>query len=283
MKPTEIRETCPDHGFTLIELSIVLVIIGLIVGGVLVGVNLIRAAEVRATIAQIEKYQTAVNTFYGKYQALPGDIAAADATSFGFIPAGRSGGFGNGNNDGMITGQHPDWFAPYTQYDEPLWFWVDLSANTHLIDGTFGSAPIIEGQAAITTSQLGLYYPEAKLGGGNYICVYNYGGTTGAPGTNYFAIVALTGVNAGGLMGAGDNLGLTPSQAYGIDTKIDDGRPQTGNVQAFWLPLRAADPVTWSPSADPGTSSTCFDQVTNQYNVDTNTGIASCTLSLSFH
>jgi len=42
-------------GFTLIELSIVLVIIGLIVGGVLVGHDLIRAAGVRATISQVEK------------------------------------------------------------------------------------------------------------------------------------------------------------------------------------------------------------------------------------
>ncbi len=48
------------HGFTLIELSIVLVIIGLIIGGVLVGKDLIKAAEIRATISQINKYNHAV-------------------------------------------------------------------------------------------------------------------------------------------------------------------------------------------------------------------------------
>jgi len=63
--------------FTLIEMSIVLVIIGLIVGAVLVGQDLIRAAEVRATIAQIEKYNTVVNTFRGKYGGLPGDLNAS--------------------------------------------------------------------------------------------------------------------------------------------------------------------------------------------------------------
>jgi prepilin-type N-terminal cleavage/methylation domain-containing protein len=47
-------------GFTLIEMSIVLVIIGLIVGGVLVGQDLIRAAYIRAQITQIEKFNTAV-------------------------------------------------------------------------------------------------------------------------------------------------------------------------------------------------------------------------------
>ena len=62
-----------NKGFTLIELSIVLVIIGLIVGGVLVGQDLIKAAEIRATVSQVEGYNSAVNTFRLKYNGLPGD------------------------------------------------------------------------------------------------------------------------------------------------------------------------------------------------------------------
>ena len=54
-------------GFTLIELSILLVIVGLIVGGVLVGRDLIPAAGIRAQISQIEKYQSAVNAFRREY------------------------------------------------------------------------------------------------------------------------------------------------------------------------------------------------------------------------
>ena len=71
-------------GFTLIELSIVLVIIGLIAGGVLIGRDLINAAAIRAQISQIEKIQTAVNTFRGKFNALPGDMGTAIANQFGF-------------------------------------------------------------------------------------------------------------------------------------------------------------------------------------------------------
>src|ERR1019366_6843373 len=67
-------------GFTLIEMSIVLVIIGLIVGSVLVGRDLIRAAELRSVISEVEKYKTAVMTFKGKYDCLPGDCA--NATTF---------------------------------------------------------------------------------------------------------------------------------------------------------------------------------------------------------
>jgi prepilin-type N-terminal cleavage/methylation domain-containing protein len=97
------------QGFTLIELSIVLVIIGLIVGGVLVGQDLIRAAEVRATISQIEKYNTAANTFLGKYGYLPGDIKDPDASNFGFISRHmqcQDGGLGDGN--GVIEGDYED-------------------------------------------------------------------------------------------------------------------------------------------------------------------------------
>ena len=67
-------------GFTLIELSIVLVIIGLVIGGVLVGQQLIHAAQIRQQAAQFESINAAVNTFRTKYNCLPGDCP--DATKF---------------------------------------------------------------------------------------------------------------------------------------------------------------------------------------------------------
>ena len=68
-------------GFTLIELSIVLVVIGLIVGGVLVGQDLIKAAEVRSAVADIQQIKTNMNAFRLKYNCLPGDCP--DASTFG--------------------------------------------------------------------------------------------------------------------------------------------------------------------------------------------------------
>ena len=67
MQLSPLTRNCPK-GFTLIELSIVLVIIGLIVGGVLVGQDLIYAAKVRAQATQFERLKTAVYTFQGKYR-----------------------------------------------------------------------------------------------------------------------------------------------------------------------------------------------------------------------
>ncbi len=77
-----------DRGYTLIEMSIVLVIIGLIVGGILVGQNLIHSAKIRYTVSQYERFNTATNTFIGKYNCLPGDCA--NATTFNFTDQNNS-------------------------------------------------------------------------------------------------------------------------------------------------------------------------------------------------
>src|SRR5579872_6907625 len=82
-----------ESGFTLVELSIVLVIIGLIISSVLVGQDLIRSAELRATVTQLEGYNAAVGTFRGKYNGLPGDVAGA--VNYGFAS--------NGNGDGILS------------------------------------------------------------------------------------------------------------------------------------------------------------------------------------
>lgn len=115
----------PHAGFTLLELSIVLIIIGLLVGGVLVGRSLIRAAELRATITQIEQLQTAVRTFQEKYNALPGDIQAFQATAFGF--ATRTGGPGDGDGDGYISDCNASSSTTYRLGCETVFFWTDLS------------------------------------------------------------------------------------------------------------------------------------------------------------
>src|ERR1044071_4467321 len=80
----------PARGFTLIELSIVLVIIGLIVGGVLTGKTLIDGAKKKQMHRKFEEIATAYNTFRTKYNCLPGDCARA--STFGL------GSNGNGNN-----------------------------------------------------------------------------------------------------------------------------------------------------------------------------------------
>jgi hypothetical protein len=70
-------------------MSIVLVIIGLIVGGVLVGQNLIASATVRAHVTQIEKFNHGANAFFEKYGYLPGDIPAGPGRAVRLCRQGR--------------------------------------------------------------------------------------------------------------------------------------------------------------------------------------------------
>ena len=91
-------------GFTLIELSIVLIIIGLITGGILVGRDLVHAAEIRATISQEQRYNTAVNTFKLQYGYLPGDMPPNAASQLGFFAFTGS----NAGACGLRRRQRPD-------------------------------------------------------------------------------------------------------------------------------------------------------------------------------
>ena len=154
-------------GFTLIELSIVLVIMGLIVGGVLVGQDLVRAAGVRATITQIEKFNTAANTFFGKYGYLPGDIPAGPAAQFGLAARGSLPGEGDGN--GIIQGINTSSSVAdgtIQSTGETVMFWVDLSA-AGLIEGGFTLAsPTVPPSANITGTALKLLSPSGKTRAG---------------------------------------------------------------------------------------------------------------------
>src|SRR5690606_1501704 len=79
-------------GFSLVELSIVLVILGLLTGGILGGQSLIKAAELRSVATERQQWQIAINSFKGKYRALPGDMP--NATAFWGVAANGGGGAG---------------------------------------------------------------------------------------------------------------------------------------------------------------------------------------------
>ena len=63
--------------FTLVELSIVIVIIGLLIGGILGGQSLIHASELKSVISDFQKYQSAITQFRTQYNAWPGDMPNA--------------------------------------------------------------------------------------------------------------------------------------------------------------------------------------------------------------
>ncbi len=82
-------------GFSLIELAIVLVIIGLLLGGVLKGQELINSAKAKSMIADFKNAQIFIYGYLDRYRALPGDDVAA-ATHVNAV--------NNGDGDGIIEG-----------------------------------------------------------------------------------------------------------------------------------------------------------------------------------
>lgn len=212
----------PRHnGFTLIELSIVLVIIGLIVGGILVGQDLIKAASIRTAIGQIEKYDAAVNTFRTKYNALPGDLS--NASTFGMTSgvsataspavAGNKVVESCTSDDGLRLGC------------ENKMFWNHMS-SANLIEGAFtntaNDTDFVDGVAANLISSV---LPASKIGKGNYIHIQASGGL------NHYRIAGITSVGATGGTTIDSNA-LTPLEAFQMDNKMDDGNPTHGIVVA---------------------------------------------------
>jgi prepilin-type N-terminal cleavage/methylation domain-containing protein len=243
--------------FTLIELSIVLVIIGLIVGGVLVGQDLIKAAQARKIISEKDAIDAAVYTFKGKYDALPGDMP--NATTYwgsagnacnqyyngaGFVSGGPT---CNGNGDGNI-----DWakltagtYTGESASQEVMWFWhhlynaklINLAYPTRLgaqVDtSTIGDAAIPGQTIPLSNSGLGaweaVYWNNVVLteafGNCNFGDSGFMGNCWGQPNVLEFA------GDAAGWGFGGTTAALTPAMAYNIDLKIDDGHPDAGSVR----------------------------------------------------
>lgn len=89
-----------QNGFTLIEIAIVLVIIGLLLGGVLKGQELITSARVRNLITQQDGVKAAYFGFLDRYRALPGDYGAATAN----VPGCAACQIGDNNGQILLNG-----------------------------------------------------------------------------------------------------------------------------------------------------------------------------------
>jgi len=183
-----------QQGFTLIEIAIVLVIIGLLLGGVLKGQELIQSARVRNLISQQDGTKAAYFGFLDRFRALPGDYSQA-ATSISCTPACQ-----NGNNNGRIES-----VVGGGAVDEHIAAWEHLS-KAGFINGSFTYTVIPETNASAPTNPYARYLQVI------YDAVYGPG--TGAGRHN---------------LKTGNQI---PSDIMAeIDRKIDDGNPVGGTFQ----------------------------------------------------
>ncbi|PZP86949.1 MAG: hypothetical protein DI582_01490 [Azospirillum brasilense] len=216
-----------QQAFSLVELSIVLVILGLLTGGILGGQSLIRAAELRTVSADYARFVTATQTFRDKYFALPGDMSnatsfwgAAHATPATCVTTTTNDARTcNGNGDGMIV--------PSTGSAEHTRYWQQL-ANAGLIEGTYTGinsdtsnpsiSPRVNAPAGrISSSGWHAWYWGLQAGSASrFALTYD--------NAYYFGSVPANSWPSGAIM--------KPEELWNIDTKMDDGKPAQGKVIA---------------------------------------------------
>jgi prepilin-type N-terminal cleavage/methylation domain-containing protein len=241
-----------EGGFTLVELAIVMIIIGLLIAGVLKGQALINNAQVTATVAQMKATDAATTTFKDTYAALPGNIQNPGTR----LPNGcnlnalcNTGGTGNGNISNLPN------LTPVGAEGER--FFVHLNAAgliTGIVPGVTGSLVV------------GQNFPATKISN-NVVLVG--GTTTGAAAGFATALGSFAAHSAGtyliinqaiGVPGA--TVGLMPDQALRIDTKLDDGVPDTGQVIGIGTVGIVAGNCGSTSGATPGQYATINSQAT---------------------
>ncbi|WP_338849179.1 prepilin-type N-terminal cleavage/methylation domain-containing protein [Massilia sp. W12] len=186
-----LRKPMHRAGFTLVEIAIVLVIIGLLLGGVLKGQEMINSTKVKHISDQQLGLTAAFFSFQDRYRAVPGDYLAANA--IGNIPVGPSGTqyVYTGNGDGAVAGAETG------------------QAWTQLTSAGFINCSVCTSVVAATSATS----PTNVYGGWSQIisdAVYLDAGTS----------VAVNNLKSGG--------NIPVSVIAEVDRKIDDGAPNTG-------------------------------------------------------
>ncbi|MGE5027724.1 MAG: type II secretion system protein [Betaproteobacteria bacterium] len=181
-----------QSGFTLVEIAIVLVIIGLLMGGVLKGQEMIENAKIKSVINDLKGVSTAYYSYLDRYKAIPGDDSAASTRFTGAV---------NGGGNGAITGLYTAVAAPAAAAESNN-FWQ----HTRM-------AGFVNGSATATVAR-----PRNNVVGG-LLGVQSQ--VTAAGGSTYGMI--------GPVVCAGS---VPWKIAQAVDAQLDDGDSATGNVRA---------------------------------------------------
>lgn len=195
------RKTNNQAGFTLIEIAIVLVIIGLLLGGVLKGQELINNARVKSYATDFRNIPVYLYGYQDRFRALPGDDTIANTHVGGTNPTTPAGTLGNG----VINGA---WNST-TNTDETCLFWQHVRL-----------ANLATGTTTVNCAAGGGYYPQNANGG-----------QIGIQSNVGFATITLPTAMTGTYIICSPNiLGQFVLQ---LDATLDDGNPATGSMRAI--------------------------------------------------
>lgn len=220
-------------GFTLVELSVVLLIISLIAGAILVGRDMINAALLRSIISDAEELNLAVHTFEVKYNGLPGDMATAEEVWGSDVACPNTPTNTvlkqetcNGNGDGMIR-HLTTWEQPW----EPMRAAQQI-ANAALYRG--GHYTGVSGSDSFAWNTLtGINIPKLKNFNAGMLMLHNDPAfSIDHLYPSQYRLMVHIGVDVPDSWN--HNPFLLPADAQYIDLKADDGKPGKG----FWMSYR---------------------------------------------
>ena len=187
-------------GFTLVEIAIVLVIIGLLLGGILKGQEMITQAKIKNVMADFSGISAAYHGYQDRYRAIPGDDPGANArwAAVGALPAATS-----GNGNGVVAGAYNSANAA----DESRLWW------DHLRRAGFVSGNGTQQPFNALTGQIGVQTGDGQAAVGP--TMLNAGGGNG------FVGLIMCSAN------------LPDKIAIAVDTQMDDGASNLGTVRAL--------------------------------------------------
>jgi prepilin-type N-terminal cleavage/methylation domain-containing protein len=189
------------EGFTLVEIAIVLVIIGLLLGGILKGQEMITQAKIKNVIADMSGVSAAMYGYQDRYRALPGDDKLA--TRWGLSLQATQG-------DGVIEGS----YAPTSATAETALFWDHLRRAGFVVGtGTDNPFNAVSGKMGVQTSD-GTSPSSGTFKNG----ILSDGGT---PTATVFTALVMCSAN------------LPDKIAISVDSQMDDGDGKKGNVRAM--------------------------------------------------
>lgn len=237
---TKLGAKMREAGFTLVELAVVMIIIGLLIGGVLKGQELITNAQISSTVTQIRGIDTAAVTFRDMYNSLPGTLRSPTARlpNCTSAPCQTKSGAGNGTTSNANNGRLDHGFEVVPgDGGEAAAFFVHM-AKADLMGG------VDEGQGPV----FGGYFPQANVSGSGFHAAFvnSSAANTEMPGLSitgdgkniirsghYLALhssVTAGDKIDGTAVTGGDAQILTPNMAARIDRKLDDGSASTGTI-----------------------------------------------------
>lgn len=226
MTQTSLQTRQSESGFTLVELAIVMIIIGLLIGGILKGQELINNARVSSTVAQVKAVESGISGFRDKYGGMPGDIATP-TTRLPNCGAGLCAvaGTGDGFVQALAATPNDPGQAPTAASEGGVAF-VQLGAA-----GFLGGV-----NAGATALGTGTSHPATPIGGvwqfgysNGVVAATDFNGTAGNLQAGHYVVAT----NTAGIAASGATSPFQPVQAAAIDRKVDDGMPNTGIVRAI--------------------------------------------------